>query len=343
MAVNTRAELERRLGGTVINPNPAGQQYYNTTQQTNRVPGTVGEQTNPPVGLPPGGTSNTPGAVGEFNNNQPGTQPPPNQVALPPTYPGPIMDPRTRINQKLANQRGGNFNGDIGPVDLSQVFDQAYLDALRGRMMGQGLPGFQEVIDGTFTPQANVMDRQYDRAQEQAMEELVSRGVLQSGETARMVQDYQAELADRKAALFGQIAQNYENMKQENIRDALRQYGDLAQSALQSKTTIKAAQIGAEAQVLAASIGAQASIAAAQISAHATLQASAWDYEVALRSIDNKLAMEGIDPQRWATDPKYRHDTIGWFAYMSDTRFIIEREKAKAEFGITLPGMESPR
>lgn len=276
----------------------------NPTVPTSPPPSSVGTTTQPPVGLPP---------------NTIGTQPPPTGGGPPLPAFNPPPNPMEGLDlSKLGASLGSSFSSSTstpaewkpvqGDFSVNQKFEQTLLDRLEGNI--EGLPTYEEMIAGSFDPMAKLMDQQYRRQADAAVENMISRGVLDSSEAGRHLADLAVELANNKAALLGQLGLDYAKMREESIQNAISTYGVLEGNRLQAKTTITAANIQAAASIQNAAIQAGATKEAAMIAAQARLQEAGLNAQVALTRLQKELDMSliemGIDPVLFASDPAYK-------------------------------------
>lgn len=302
---------------------------------------------------------NTGVATQPTGQNFQGVTPPPAGTPLaPPAFPRPPSTPPQLPSggPTGAPVQGTNLpapspvsGGQFQPTQYEPEFDPELQQILRERMRGEGVgPGFQEIVEGTYSPYANLVDTAFDDAAEQQARDLARRGILSGGEAARALGDLENRRFQQKAQLAGQLALDFENNRQENITNALQQFAGLEQGRVQAKTQITTANIGASAQVQSASImasaqvrsataSANAQVASARIAAQASLQRSGMDFDLAMRQFDNEFIMQGIDPVRLETDPVYRGDVIAYNAFVTNSKNELINAQTQALYGIGVP------
>lgn len=289
----------------------------------------TGPRVNPTAASPSSGT-------GAMVDSTSGSGLPPNTIGRPTPPPGPALPvpgkPTTNPLEgfdasKLGAALGSSFMSSSstpaswtpvqGDFSVNQQFEQTLIDRLNGNI--EGLPTYEEMIAGSFDPMAKLLDQQYRRSADAAVENMISRGVLDSSEAGRHLADLSIELANNKAALLGQLGLDYAKMRESSIQNALSTYGVLEGNRLQAKTTITAANIGAAASIQNAAIQAGATKEAALISAQARLQEAGLNAQVALarlqKEFEGGLIEQGIDPYLFETDAEYRNDVFEGFEY----------------------------
>lgn len=260
---------------------------------------------------------NTPGAVGIRSDNPAPAPvgPAPAPTAAPtaaPSFAPTYADPMAGFDPNAVSAALGDYQsrfqsgGDFVPQDIDTSGDQGFEALLRERMAGGGVVGWEEIEKGAYDPYARIMDREASRATDQAVETMISRGMLDSSEAGRHIADIAMELADRKMAKLGELGLQHEQMKQDSINQAIGQFGILEGNKLQAKVTITAANIGAASQIKSAAINAGATVQAASISAQARLQEAGLNARVALTSLQKQMDMslveQGIDPQLFSAN-----------------------------------------
>lgn len=226
------------------------------------------------------------------------------------------------------SQTSGSFTPQQADLSVDPILQQA----LQQRVQGQtGGPSFEQVLQGQFQPASQLLDLQFNRAKENLLSDLASRGVLKSGETIQSLGDLETQLAATKGSLIGDLAANFEQQRQNAINQAISAFGILEGNKISAKATITSANIGAAAQVKSAAISAGATVQSAQISAQARLQEAGMNVRIALQSLQQERELsfidQGIDPVLFATDPVYRGD---WFA-LQEQRAIEENELLRLE------------
>lgn len=297
MAVATGETIARFLG-----PQNLRARTQEQLAQYNRPPaGPGGVYTPPPAAPPAAGPTSAP--------------------STPPTYPSWQMPQSGGVGAYGGNSSGmGMQGGTWTPMSGDTSVDPNLLATLRGRAEGGGMVPWDRVYNDTFLPQAGLIDLQFQRSMDAGLENLIGRGVLQSGETQNFTEDLVARTGMEKGALLGDLAFRYEGMKQENINAALNQLGILEGNMLSARTSITTANIGAAAQVQSAALSAGATVQAAQISASARLTEAGMNYELALRGMDQEWAMEGWDPVRMQNDPEYRGYVLDYIRNREEER-----------------------
>jgi hypothetical protein len=253
--------------------------------------------------------------------------PPPAPVPLPDKQYAPAMIP-AQVNplagfdpSKLAGALGGfsmsgGSEGGWTPMDMDYRGDPEFEAILKARMAGEGVgPSWEDIVSGTYDPYARIIDRETDYNQDQSIESMISRGMLDSGEARKAHAELGLDAQDRKNAYLGQLGMQHEQLKQEGINNALSQYGIIEGNKLSAKATITSANIGAAAQIKSSAIQANATTQSAMISAQARLQEAGLNAGVALASLRQEqeqwAAGEGIDLELFQTDPAYRGVILG--------------------------------
>lgn len=255
------------------------------------------------------------------------------------TAPTPFTPPTPiQITGGLAGGAGGGgfsaggfqstFQSGPGtPGGMVDQIDPELVATLKARSRGEGIgPSFEDVIAGTFDPQAALIDERAQMQREASIEDLVSRGVLSSSTAAKSLTNLTRQAEMDKRALFGQLALDFNNNQQRAIGEALGQLNILEGNRLSSRTTITAANINASAQVRAASIGANASVAAAKIGAQARLQEAGMNARLAQERLQFEKEMTAFEAGVDLSDPQSVQD---WYDYQSDLR---EQERELTEY-----------
>lgn len=256
----------------------------------------------------------------------PGSSPAPvapaaEKVYAPAMIPDPVnplagFDPTAIGNALGTNFMQGGGDGSWSPQGMDYSGDAEFEALLKRRMSGEGVgPSWEQIVSGSYDPYARIIDRQTAFAQDQSVEGMISRGMLDSGEARKAHSEIGLDALDRKNAFLGQLGMQHETLKQEGINTALNQFGIIEGNKLSAKATITSANIGAAATVKSSAIQAGATREAALISAQARLQEANLDAGVALAGLRQDMekwaAGEGIDLHRWQTDPIYRGVQIG--------------------------------
>lgn len=309
-------DLPRQKGGLLLQKT-AGVQTY--------------EPGLPKVPAPPMG--------GSTSFTRPPAPPGPGLPSGPPVAPSPLPKPVNPLEgfdpsaigaalgsgSNFMGTSGGQWTPMQGDYSVNQKFEQTLLDRLGGNI--EGLPTYDEMIAGSFDPMAKIMDAQYNRAADAAVENMISRGVLDSSEAGRALADLSVELANNKAALLGQLGLDYAKIREESIQNAISSYGILEGNRLQAKTSITTANIGAAASVQNAAINAGATREAALIGAQARLQEAGLNARVALEGLrqdmDKTLIELGIDPVLFANDEKFRGRIFEGYEYMKHQEELL--------------------
>lgn len=265
------------------------------------------------AGLPGGGGVPGAGGVGAGGGTMG-----PGGVQIPPPYP---HDPN------IAPQQGG--------YQTNQTFEQTLLRRLQGDTGG---PTWEQIISETYDPMSQIIDQNAKKATDSAIEDLISRGVLTSSTSVSAVAEIAQKAALEKNAYLGQLGLQFHQQQQDAINHALSTYGVLEGNKISANATITSANIGAAAQIKAAAHAADATVQAATINAQAMLQRANGDWSNAIRmkemEINQSWEQQGIDPERFKTDPAYRDSALKYFAEQREALDILRRaamEQALAE------------
>lgn len=284
-------------------------------------------------------------------------------------------------------------------------YDPALMGAIRGQLQGGGLPSWEEYMEAGYSPVAAQLAQVFDTAQTQAFENLISRGVLASGETAAVITDLANQLGTSQAQVLGNLAIQYAQERNDAIESAITQFAilegnrasmystittanmeaavSIQQTGMNTLATINSALIqaqtarditGAEigsreriageqiasterivgqelasseriagqqiasAQQIAgmdiasrqsiAQLQASTSIQVANISAQAALQQSQFNRELALQQINATMTLQGVDWNRYLTDPMYAAQVVQFFSLRQDIETAIEQATA---------------
>jgi len=158
----------------------------------------------------------------------------------------PGTSPALGGNSALMQALTAGLTGQGAPqAQAPPAFDPALMEIIKNQAMGVGMPTYQDIISGSFEPMSALMDQQFKTAQTDAFEQLVSRGVLQSGETANQLTRMAAELGTSKGALLGQLSLDYAKQRFEQINAAISQWGILEGQRASNAVTISTANLGA--------------------------------------------------------------------------------------------------
>lgn len=332
----------------------------------------------PQQGLP-GSGMNVPGM-----GMQPGQQ----QGGLAGTLQGGLggqpSNPMAGIPPELLQALTASLSGQGAPQAAAPPpTDPALMQAIQNQLNGVGQPTFQDIVQGTFEPMSALMDQQFQTAQTQAFEQLISRGVLQSGETQNTITRMAQDLGMSKGALLGNLALDYSKQRNEQITNAISQWGILENNRATNAVTISAAnlqaavsvqnvamqtltslttamaqiqsaekiagadissrekiagqQIAAQTQIAGMDIASRQQIAAmqtqmqqtvAQISAQAMLQAANFDKQTAHDNVTAQMALQGIDWNRFLSDPEYAQNMTNAIAIERDIHLAIDQADA---------------
>lgn len=261
----------------------------------------------------------------------PAPQPAPQPHTAP--APAPTVDPNRPFTT------GPTPTAPQADPNAAAAMNPELMDLLFARARGEGLMSLEERLANEFDPFAARLNSQFEDAQAATIEDLISRGVVRSGEAVERLADQRTDLADIRSQRLGEIFTRHEEQRQQQITQALNSLGILEGNRVQAKTTITAANLqaasdlqrqllqsatniettfmqgetardvaetGARAQVRSSKIAADSRTKAAQIGAQAALQAAGMDFNVAMSRIEQQYAMEGIDSGRFESDPVYR-------------------------------------
>lgn len=295
------------------------------------------------------------------------------------------QQPMGALEQQLMQRLQGQGTPQVDPNQQAFQIDPQLLQLLRQQATGQdpNMPSFQDVVSGQYEPVAAQMDKIFNTSQSALFEDLIGRGVLQSGESVSRLTELSDQLGISKSAAFGQIAMEYAQMRQQGIQQAIQQWGILEgnrasnavtingqnleaavstqNTAMQTLTNLNTAmaqiasgeriagaeigsrervagqQIGSNERVAGMDISSRQEIAAMQtqmqqtvanISAQSMLQASNMDFNVAMQGIDAKMSLEGVDWQRYNSDPAYRQQIVSEMAIRQDAFLAIAQTAA---------------
>lgn len=330
-------------------------------------------------GTPAGAVSQPGTAMVQFGQQGQGLQ-----GGLQGGLPGGGTDPMAGIPPQLLQTLMASIQGQGAPQAAAPPpIDPGLMQAIQNQLNGVGQPTFQDIVQGTFEPMSNLMDQQFQTAQTQAFEQLISRGVLQSGETQNTITRMAQDLGMSKGALLGQLALDYSKQRNEQITNAIQQWGilennratnattitaanlqaavSIQQTAMQTLTTLTTAmaqiqsaekiagadissrekiagmQIGSNERIAGMDIASRQAIAemqaqtqrdVANIGAQAALQIANGNKELAHQEWTGRMALEGIDWDRFLTDPVYAAKVTNAIAIEKDGHFAIDQADA---------------
>lgn len=293
--------------------------------------------------------------------------------------------PMGALEQQLMQRLQGQGTPQVDPNQQAFQIDPQLLQLLRQQATGQdpNMPSFQDVVSGQYEPVAAQLDKIFNTSQSALFEDLIGRGVLQSGESVSRLTELSDQLGISKSAAFGQMAMEYAQMRQESIKSAISQWGilegnrasnavtingDNLEAAVSTQNTamqtltnlntamaqitsgerIAGAEIGSRERVAGQQIGSNERIAGmdissrqaiaemqgetqryvANIGAQAMLQANQMDVDQASAEWAGKMALEGVDWDRFNSDPAYRQDIVMKMGIRQDGFFAIAQAVA---------------
>lgn len=226
------------------------------------------------------------------------------------------------------------FQGFDPTVDPDSVanFDQGFVDLLKGRIEGEGVMEFDELKQNIFDPQSNLLDAQFDRAIDRTLENLSSRGLLDSGETRNTVKDLETDLAMQKGALLGSLSLEHAKMMQDSIQNAIQTFGVLEGQRVQSKTTITAANIDAATRIHGMLLSNAVAVAQSNLSAEASMNESRLAARTSLQG-QRMGALADIEGQEIAAASSERNARLSAFTDLLGQQIGAEASLTGAKIG----------